>query len=85
MENKKELQHLQHCLGVVILTFNLPSQNASKEGGVEAFWWRKAPLHLCNGHFVLGSGAEQRQATRNGAEQVSGVDNTGATFKKRKY
>lgn len=80
----KKLQQLQHCLGAVILTFDLPSQNTSEEGGVEALWWWQAPLHLCDGHFVLGSGAEQRQATRNRAEQVGGVDNTGATYKKKK-
>lgn len=35
-----------------------PAQDATQEGGVEALWWRQSSFDLCDGHFVLGRGAE---------------------------
>jgi len=48
----------------------IPSQHAPQQGGVQALGRGQSPLHLPYGHFVLGGGAEQRQAARYRAEHL---------------
>lgn len=48
----------------------VPSQHAPQQGCVQALRRGQSPLHLPYGHFVLGGGAEQRQAARYRAEHL---------------
>ena len=51
---------------------DIPPENSTKQGGIEAFWWREPPLNLCDSDLVLGGGGEQGEPTRDGAEDVGG-------------
>ena len=48
----------------------LPSEDPTKEGGVEALGRGEAALDLGYGHLVLGGGRQQRQPARHAAECV---------------
>lgn len=54
-----------------------PAEDAAQQRSVEALGGSQAPLHLPNGHLVLGVGAEQREATRDRAEDLGRVGQSG--------
>ena len=49
---------------------NVPPENSTKKGGVEAFRRRESALNLCHCHLVLGGGGEEGEAARGGAEDL---------------
>lgn len=46
------------------------AQNAAKKRGIETLGRREAPLHLANGHLVLGRRREQREPAGHRAKGV---------------
>lgn len=67
-------QHSPVSLGCPrALRSSLPAEDSSEERGVETLRGRESPLHLPDGHLVLGSGAEKREAARHGAEDLVGI------------
>lgn len=54
-----------------------PAEDSAQQRSVEALGGRQAPLHLPDGHLVLGVGAEQREAAWNRAEDLGGVGQSG--------
>ena len=51
---------------------NVPPENSTQKGGVEAFRWRESALNFCHCDLVLGGGGEQGEPTGDGAEDVGG-------------
>ena len=50
--------------------FHSPPEDSSEERCIEAFRRGQPPLHLGDGHLVLGRRAEEGEAPRHGAEDV---------------
>ena len=51
---------------------DVPPENSTQKGGVEAFRRRESALNLCDCDLVLGGGGEEGEATGDGAEDVGG-------------
>lgn len=68
---------MMHPSGATDLRCVSPAQYSAQEGGVEALRWGQSSFDLRNGHFVLGRGAEERQSSRDGAEQICRIDHAG--------
>lgn len=58
------------CASTCFKATSVPSQHAPQQGGVEALGRGQSPLHFTYGHFILWSGAEQRQAAWYRAEHL---------------
>ena len=47
-----------------------PSQNATQDGSIKAFWSQQPPAYLSNSDLVFRSGAEQWETTRHMTEYI---------------
>ena len=51
---------------------DVPPENSTQKGGVEAFRWRESALNFCHCDLVLGGGGEEGETAGDGAEDVGG-------------
>lgn len=72
-------QILPTHLRIVCLLLHVPAQDSSEQRGIEALRRGQTSLNLSDRHLVLGGGAEEGQAARDGAEDLCRVGHAAQT------